>query len=236
MEKGAENRNKTFIQLFIRLSEDETMEFIRVTAFWKRNLDFKMESCIFYNFGYERDIPYSQIVMTAESDFLPDYTSHGMQIQTGCSFVLIAGKYLNEVDSIMEKIDAVGDKTEFIPWAVYLFQNYENENISINSTLRSKKFFTIFLLYILTFRDDFSPAMFYVPTRVSGDSFIYKIMCAGGVVNRSSFENDDEGVKIYNPIIDDILMFRNGSSPLSYAQVCPVDILIKFFIGSNMYF
>ena len=54
--------------------------------------------------------------------------------------------------------------------------------------------------------------MIFVPTEVLAESYLFKVMCEGGV----------HGDQVFNVITDNILIFRNGSAPQSHRDVCPV--------------
>ena len=42
-------------------------------------------------------------------------------------------------------------------------------------------------------------------------------MCAGGVV----------GDKVFNKVVDNVIILRNGTSPGSYRDICPVRVFLK---------
>ena len=62
------------------------------------------------------------------------------------------------------------------------------------------------------FRDDYSPTMIFVPTEVLNESYIFKVMCEGGIV----------GDQVFNVVTENVLILRNGSAPQSHRDVCPV--------------
>ena len=112
------------------------MEFIRLTAIWKNGRDFPIQDCIFYNFGYNKEFPYPKINLDLHESIPITINSHGIQAPSGCSFVLIAGKYTQHVDKIMQKIDNIAEQVDFVPIAAFLLGNYGNREIKIDSNQR----------------------------------------------------------------------------------------------------
>ena len=60
----------------------------------------------------------------------------GMEAPNLCSFALVAGKYLDHLDEVLRKVDELAESTDNIPIAVYLFREYNNQELKINNSLR----------------------------------------------------------------------------------------------------
>ena len=59
-----------------------------------------------------------------------------MEAPNLCSFALVAGKYLDHLDEVLRKVDELAESTDNIPIAVYLFREYNNQELKINNSLR----------------------------------------------------------------------------------------------------
>ena len=44
------------------------------------------------------------------------------------------------------------------------------------------------------------------------ESYIFKLMCEGGVI----------GDTVFNVVTNKLILFKNGTAPLTYNDVCPV--------------
>ena len=75
----------------LRLSPEEEVEFIKLATLWRKGKDFPIETCIFFNFGFDRELPYPQINLNPEEELLIAINTHGLQAPNGCTVVLIAG-------------------------------------------------------------------------------------------------------------------------------------------------
>lgn len=118
------------------MTPEETIDFIRLSAVWKHGRAFPIQDCIFYNFGYDKELPYTKIDLDLEDSFPITINSHGIEAPNGCSFVLIANKYTERVDEVMRKIDDIAEQVDFVPIAAFLFSKDQNLKIEIDSKLR----------------------------------------------------------------------------------------------------
>ena len=97
---------------------------------WKINQNFfQFEHCTSLNFDYyDINLSFSQIVMTPESEMQItfDFTS-------SCFFVIVGGKYLTKIGSVMEKVNSftnnIGGRR---PLAVFMISNTNEDNIDID--------------------------------------------------------------------------------------------------------
>ena len=102
-----------------------------MTSIWKKETRFSPEDCIFYNFGYEKPTPFAQISFDLESEISFSLKVKGIGAPNTCSLVLIAGKYLDKLDEVMEKVDQIVKSTESVPIAVYLFKAYKDQEVKL---------------------------------------------------------------------------------------------------------
>ena len=120
------------------ISQKDEVEFIELASYWRRGHKFPIDDCLFYNFGYQGELPLTKLNLNLEEHLAISINSHGMQTPTGCSIVLIAGQNVERVDEIMKKIEDISEQVEFVPLAVFIFGT-----TNIDSS----------------FRNDYSPAM-----------------------------------------------------------------------------
>ena len=106
------------------LNHAEELKFIRYASVWRKGQQFELDSCLFYNFGYEKDLPYTSITSNLEMDLSLSLNINGMEAPSGCSIVLIAGKYVKQVDDVMKRIDEIAEQTQFVPLAAFVFDEH----------------------------------------------------------------------------------------------------------------
>ena len=73
---------------------------------------FPLEDCLFFNFGYERELPYAKIDLAWENNIDINFNTNGMEAPLGCNIVLIAGKYVKQVDVVMKRVDDIAEQTQ----------------------------------------------------------------------------------------------------------------------------
>ena len=73
------------------MTAKEEAEFIDLVSVWRKGHDFPVEDCLFYNFGYDRELPYPQILLDLDDPINITINTLGMQVRTSCSIILIAG-------------------------------------------------------------------------------------------------------------------------------------------------
>ena len=99
----------------------EDFEFLQLTALWRKGYSFPLDDCLFLNFGYERELSFAKIDLSLEEDIIIDINTKGMEVPSGCSIVLIAGKYVKEVDQVMKRVDDIAEQTQFVPLVAFIF-------------------------------------------------------------------------------------------------------------------
>ena len=55
-----------------------------------------------------------------------------MKVKSKCSIVLVAGSALNELESVMKKVDSLGQDMMMVPYAIILLS--PEKNIVLNTT------------------------------------------------------------------------------------------------------
>ena len=110
--------------------------FIEAALQWRKGYSFQVDDCIFYNFGYEKEFPLAQIHLNTKSGFSVVLNSKGIEAPNLCSAILIAGKYLDEIDEVMNLVNQIAEETNNVPIAAFLFRTHENQKININNHLR----------------------------------------------------------------------------------------------------
>ena len=60
-----------------------------------------------------------------------------MNCPNDCSFVIIAGKYLNMVDDVMKKVDQITEDIAHMPEVVFLLLNEDITDVEIDTEVRN---------------------------------------------------------------------------------------------------
>ena len=97
---------------------------------WKMNRSFfQFENCLSLNFDfYDINLSILQIVTTPESELELTF-----DFPSSCFFVIVGGKYLNKIGSVMEKVDSIiNDIGGTRPLAVFIISNNDKDNIVID--------------------------------------------------------------------------------------------------------
>ena len=90
---------------------------------------FQFENCLSLNFDYiDVNLSNQQIAATPESELKLTF-----DIPSSCIFVIVGGKYLNKIGSVMEKVDSIiNDMGGTRPLAVFIISNNDKDNIVID--------------------------------------------------------------------------------------------------------
>ena len=111
------------------MSSGEAYQFVELTTSWKQGHKFLLENCIVYNFGFEKEIPLTQISMDLSSDFKVSLKTKGIEAPNLCSLVFVAGRYVERLNEVVKIVDGVTKATDNVPKAVYLFRNLDDKTI-----------------------------------------------------------------------------------------------------------
>ena len=131
-------RKFIIFKVWIKFEYFRLPDFIKLASFWRKGIDFPIEDCLFFNFGYEKELPYTQIRVGPHEDFRITINSHGIEAPNGCSIVLISGKFLDKIDDIMQKMDDLAEQMESLPIAVFLIPTYRNSGeVNFNTYYRN---------------------------------------------------------------------------------------------------
>ena len=112
---------------------------------------FQLENCLSLNFDYfNTKLSIPQIATTPE-----DELKLTLDFPKSCIFVIVGGKYLNKIGSVMEKVDSItNDIGGTRPLAVFIISNTNKDNIDIDvdysfDRYRSTPVMVIYLINIL---------------------------------------------------------------------------------------
>ena len=97
---------------------------------WKMDMSFlQFETCLCLNFDYfDSNLSIPQIATTPKSELKSIFDFH-----RSCFFVIVGGKYLNKIGSVMEKVDSIiNDIGGTRPLAVFIISNNDKDNIVID--------------------------------------------------------------------------------------------------------
>ena len=94
--------------------------------------------CTAYNFGHTGDLAMSQISLVPRTHPNMDPGTLGMRSSRGCSIVIISGKFISEIDDVMDVIKDISEDTFTMPLAVFLMEGPDPKNEMIfNISARS---------------------------------------------------------------------------------------------------
>ena len=105
------------------INSREEFEFINIASIWRKGHLFEIEECLFFSFGYDRELPFMKIDLSLDgNDIDISLKTNGMEAPSGCSIVLIAGKYVQQVNEVMERMESIAEQTQFLPLAAFIFE------------------------------------------------------------------------------------------------------------------
>ena len=92
------------------------------------NRSFQFENCLSLNFDYfDINLSIPQIAATPVSELKLTFEHNR------CFFVIVGGKYLNKIGSVMEKVDSItNDIGGTRAMAVFIISNSNKDNIDID--------------------------------------------------------------------------------------------------------
>ena len=90
---------------------------------------FKFENCLSINFDYfDVNLSIPQIAATPESELMLTF-----DFPSSCFFVIVGGKYLNKIGSVLKKVDFItNDIGGTRPLAVFIISNTNQDDIDID--------------------------------------------------------------------------------------------------------
>ena len=118
------------------MKDNDEIQFIKSVSHWRTDYVQSLEDCLFYNFGYYSEFPYPQISLDPMEQVEISLKTQGIEVANTCSAVLIAGTFLDDVDSVMIFMKNVTEQTNSVPFAVFLFRPWYEEPVKFNNTLR----------------------------------------------------------------------------------------------------
>ena len=94
--------------------------------------NFPIEYCLFFNFAYEKHLPYAQVTMDLEQEIDISFLTRDIEAPSGCFIILIAGKFLKQVDAVMKRMDDIAERNNFVPVLAFIFA----KNAYIDDSMR----------------------------------------------------------------------------------------------------
>ena len=90
---------------------------------------FQFENCLSLNFDYfDVNLSIPEIATTPETELKLTF-----DFPSSCFFVIVGGKYLNKIGSVMEKVDSItNDIGGTKAMAVFIISNSNRDNIDID--------------------------------------------------------------------------------------------------------
>ena len=90
---------------------------------------FQFEICLSLNFDYfDINLSIPQIAATPESELNLTF-----DFPSSCFFIIVGGKYLNKIGSVMKKVDSITNNIGGTrPMAVFMISNTNKDNIVID--------------------------------------------------------------------------------------------------------
>ena len=90
---------------------------------------FQFENCLCLNFDYfDINLPIPQIATTPKSELKLTF-----DFPSSCYFIIVGGKFLNKIGSVMEKVDSIAnDIGGTRAMAVFIISNNDKDDIDID--------------------------------------------------------------------------------------------------------
>ena len=157
------------------------MEFVKTSAYWIEGRDI-MDTCFTLNYGYEAPLPWPQVLShdmciqrisidlitfdikqvrmrladeDSDKGLQLDLGSHGMNIPSACTIVIIAGsrlthtqkrivkvtfstpgEYTSEVDRVMTQVERITEDIAHMPVAAFIFRDKESDEVHYSTDIR----------------------------------------------------------------------------------------------------
>ena len=102
------------------LEHKSELEFIQIASSWRKP-NLPIEDCLFFNFGYEKHLPYAQVAMDLQQETDISFLTRDIEAPSGCFIILVAGKFLKQVDAVMKRMDDIAESNNFVPLLAFIF-------------------------------------------------------------------------------------------------------------------
>ena len=124
------------------LTDQERFDFMMNLTSWAQGWSkAELSLCTAFNFGYTGDLAMSQISLVTNIDKHPnmDLGTLGMRAVRRCSIVIISGKFISEIDAVMDVIKDVSEVTITMPLSVFLMEGPDpaQKRMTFNISARS---------------------------------------------------------------------------------------------------
>ena len=143
-----------------RLRDEDKLDLIGDLLKWMKGSNVLTDQrCSVFNFGYKMTFPFPCIRLSPDSNMILNKGTFWTHSPSKCSFAVIGGKYLDQVDEVMRMMEKI---TDMMPYAVFLMAEKPGQDIKFTVSTRHRR----------------SPTMYQVPaTRSSVVQFV--MTCPG---------------------------------------------------------
>ena len=95
------------------------------------NLDIEVKTCFILNFGFQNNLPLSQMSFTLKESKNHEFENIFTEVSTRCIVVIVHGKYLSSLNSILEKVKMLSTSIGIQPKLVAVLTKFKNNQIII---------------------------------------------------------------------------------------------------------
>lgn len=111
---------------------------MNLTAWAKDMTKTDLKLCTAFNFGYTGVLAMSQVSLVTEKHKQPPANMDlGARSARRCSIAIISGKFISEIDDVMDVIQDISEDTIVMPLAVFLMEGPKSEPMTFNISSRS---------------------------------------------------------------------------------------------------
>ena len=105
---------------------------MNLTAWAKDLTETDLKLCTAFNFGYTGVLAMGQVSLVTDEQNMGVISS-----ARRCSIVIVSGKYITEIDKVMDVIQDISEDTIMMPLAVFLMEGPESKPMAFNLSSRS---------------------------------------------------------------------------------------------------
>ena len=123
---------------------------MNLTAWSKDLTKTDLRLCTAFNFGYTGVLAMSQIsLVTDKHDHPPANMDQGIRSARRCSIVIISGKFISEIEAVMDVIQDISEDTIMMPLAVFLMEGPDPEPEPMTFNISSRSHYSPLMVSIL---------------------------------------------------------------------------------------
>ena len=105
---------------------------MNLTAWAKDLTKTDLKLCTAFNFGYTGVLAMGQVSLVTD-----EHNMDMVRSARRCSIVIVSGKYITEIDKVMDVIQDISEDTIMMPLAVFLMEGPESKPMTFNISSRS---------------------------------------------------------------------------------------------------